>query len=115
MFDRYSTPNVTVNAQVGQTVLIGLLNAGYTIQEYSLGLDALVIGEDGHPLGVPPAHQYSSPFTIKAGNPFRLTTARRWDLILRPTVAGTFPFQVKYIDLINGTVYHIARTVVNVT
>ena len=107
-------PAVAVTAQVGQNILIRLLNAGYTIQEYRLGIDATVIGEDGHPLGVPPVDQYSSPFLIRANTPFRLTTAMRWDLMVTPTVAGTFPFTVKYISLNNGQVFHIAQTTITV-
>jgi hypothetical protein len=107
-------PAVAVTAQVGQNILIRLLNAGYTIQEYRLGIDATVIGEDGHPLGVPPVDQYSSPFLIRANTPFRLTTAMRWDLMVTPTVAGTFPFTVKYMSLNNGQVFHIAQTTITV-
>ena len=107
-------PAVAVTANVGQNILIRLLNAGYTIQEYSLGIDATVIGEDGHPLGVPPFDQYSAPFLIRANTPFRLTTAMRWDLVVTPTAPGTFPFTVKYIDLNNGQVFHIAQTTITV-
>ena len=108
-------PAVAVTAQVGQNILIRLLNAGYTIQEYTLGIDATVIGEDGHPLGVPPVDQYSSPFVVHANTPFRLTTAMRWDLVVTPTAAGTFPFIVKYISLNNGELFHVAQTTITVT
>ena len=107
-------PPVAVTAQVGQNILIRLLNAGYTIQEYTLGVDATVIAEDGHPLGVPPVDQYSFPFVVHANTPFRLTTAMRWDLVVTPAVAGTFPFTVKYISLNNGQVFHIAQTTITV-
>ena len=111
-------PRVAITAQGGQNVLIRLLNAGYTIQEYTLGIDATVIAQDGHPLGVPPVDQYSFPFVIPANTPFRLTTAMRWDLVvntpLPATVPRTFPFQVKYIDLNNGRVLHIAQTTITV-
>jgi len=103
-------PRVQVRARVGQTILVRLLNAGYTIQEYTLPVDATVIGIDGHPLGVPPFGIYSQPYTIPAGTPFRLTSARRFDLLLRPTARGTFPAQFRYIDWIRGTAYHTAST-----
>ncbi len=107
-------PAVATNAGVGQNILIRLLNAGYTIQEYTLGIDATVIAEDGHPLGAPPFGQYSFPFVVRANTPFRLTGARRWDLVVTPTRPGTFPFRVKYMDLNNGRVFHIAQTVIQV-
>jgi hypothetical protein len=108
-------PRVAVTAGVGQNILLRLIFAGYTLQELTLGIDAMVIGEDGHPLGVPPADQYSFPFVIPANTPLRFTAGRHWDLLVTPTAAGVFPFSVKYIDLNNGKVHHIAQTVIQVT
>jgi hypothetical protein len=52
----------------------------------------------------------------KSGNIiYHATTARRGDLMIKPKAAGAFPFRVKFIDLINGRVFHIARTVISVT
>lgn len=107
-------PAVAVSARVGDNILIRLLNAGYTIQEYTLGIDATVIAQDGHPLGVPPVDQYSYPFVVPANTPFRLTTAMRQDLLVTPTATGIFPFTVKYFDLNNGQLYHIAQTTITV-
>ncbi len=107
-------PRVSVAAKTNQNILVRLVHAGYTVQEYTLGLDATVIGEDGHPLGVPPFDKYSFPFVIPANTPFRLTSARRYDLLLNSPNAGVFPFQVKFMDWINGTVYQTAQTTVTV-
>ncbi len=97
-----STPitdtRAAVSARVGQTVLVRLLNASYAIAEYRLGADVQVIAQDGHPFGVPPLHAYSAPYTIPANRPFRLTTAMRYDLLVRPTSPGTIPFSVDYLD-----------------
>lgn len=110
-------PRVAVTARVGDTILVRLVNAGYTIHEYGFeGLDALVVAADGHPFGVPPFATYSSPFVIPAGTPFRLSSARRLDILLRPRSAGQFPFTVRYYDWLNGPdspspkQFHIART-----
>jgi FtsP/CotA-like multicopper oxidase with cupredoxin domain len=91
-------PRAAVSARVGQTVLVRLLNASYAVAEYRLGADAQVIAQDGHPFGVPPLHAYSAPYTISANRPFRLTAAMRYDLLVRPTSAGTIPFSVDYLD-----------------
>ena len=54
----------TGRARVGQTVLIRLLNASYAIQEYRLGVDALVIAQDGRSYGVPEPRRIGRPFGI---------------------------------------------------
>ena len=71
-------PRAAGSAKAGQTVLVRLINASYAIQEYRIGHDVLVTAEDGRSLGVPPLGQYSEPFWIPAGKPFRLTSAMRW-------------------------------------
>jgi plastocyanin len=91
-------PRVAVNARVGQTVLMRVLNASYAIAEYRLGVDAQVIAQDGHPFGVGPYGAYSQPRTIPANTPFRLNTAMRQDLLIRPTTPGQIPFSVDYLE-----------------
>ncbi len=91
-------PRVAVNARVGQTVLLRVLNASYSIAEYRLGVDAQVIAQDGHPFGITPYGRYSQPRMIAANTPFRLTTAMRQDLLVRPTTPGAIPFTVDYLD-----------------
>jgi hypothetical protein len=112
-------PRVAVNAQFGETILIRLLNAGYTTHEYTLDLDAIVTSTDGNPFGVPPANIYSRPFLIPAGTPFRLTTARRIEMLVRPPRTGRFPMRVKYYDWVHGPekganqrLYHTAETAI---
>lgn len=107
-------PRVAVNAQTGQTVLIRVVNAGYTIQQYTFGLDVTVIAMDGRALGVPPFSDFSYPFTVPAGTPFRLTSARRWDLIIKPSTAGVYPAKVEFIDWVNGRNLATARTTITV-
>lgn len=102
-------------AKVGQTVLIRLLNSSYAIQEYRLGVDALVIAQDGRAFGVPPFGTYSEPFTVKAGTPFQLTTAMRYDILVKPTSPGNIPFQVDYWDWLGGVLRGRATTQIVVT
>ncbi|HWR26271.1 MAG TPA: multicopper oxidase domain-containing protein [candidate division Zixibacteria bacterium] len=79
---------VEIQAKVGQTLLIRQITAGFTLHQLTLPIDAYVIAEDGHPLGVGEFHsRYSRPFKIPANTPFRLSSARRWDMILRPKAA----------------------------
>jgi len=110
-----SAPGVAINARVNQTILIRLLHAGYTVQEYTFGLNALVIAMDGRPLGVPPYQNYSRPFMVPAGRSFRLTSAMRWDIIIRPTSTGSFPVSFSYYDWVSGRKYVTVQSSINVT
>jgi hypothetical protein len=108
-------PRVAPTVNAGDTLLVRLLNAGYTIHEYTFeGIDAEVIDVDGRTLGRAPRDQYSAPFVIPAGTPFRLTTARRFTMLLRPTTPGAFNVEIKFIDWVTGELHHVARTVINV-
>jgi hypothetical protein len=98
----------------GQTLLIRVLNADYIIQQFTLGIDAEVIAMDGRALGVPPLMQYSHPFRIPAGTPFRLTSAMRWDLIVKPTTPGPIQATVEFFNQITGAKLYTARTSITV-
>jgi len=108
-------PLVAPTLRAGQTLLARTLVAAYTTAQFTLGIDAEVIAMDGHALGVPPFQQYSRPFIAPAGDPIRLTTARRWDLIIRPQVAGTIPVKIEYFNNITGRLLYTARTSITVT
>jgi FtsP/CotA-like multicopper oxidase with cupredoxin domain len=108
-------PLVAPTVRVGQTLLARTLNADYIIQQFTLGIDAEVIAMDGRALGVPPFQQYSHPFRLPAGTPYRLTSAMRWDLIVKPTVAGTFPVRIEFFNQVTGQLLYTARTTINVT
>lgn len=107
-------PLVAPTVKVGQTLLIRVQNADYIIHQVTLGIDAEVIGMDGRALGVPPFQQYSRPFTLPAGTPFRLTSAMRHDLIVRPSVAGPVPATVEFLNQITGEKLYTARTTITV-
>ena len=108
-------PRVAVRANAGETILVRLLNAGYTVQEYTFdGLDAEVIEVDGRPLGHTAKNSFSRPFMIQAGEPFRLTSAQRWTMLLKPTSVGNYRFKVKYRDWISDKVLGNAKTRITV-
>lgn len=108
-------PRAMGRTNVGKTVLVRLLNSSYAVQEYRLGADALVIAQDGRAFGVPPFGSYSQPFWIPAGTPFRLTSAMRHDMLIKPTSPGTIPLQVDYWDWGSGALLGRARTQIVVT
>lgn len=76
---------VPVNAEVGQTVLLRVLNGAYCPITISFPMDVVIIGFDGRAFGVPPFGQYNAPFVLKAGHPYFLSTARRFNALVRPT------------------------------
>jgi plastocyanin len=79
-----------VRCNVGDRVLLRLLNAAYGPIRLILPFDATVIGKDGHALGSAENSRYSRPYTIPAGQPVELTTAQRWDLLIVPDRTGDF-------------------------
>ncbi len=104
-----------VNCRVGQTVLIRLIDATYTVNEIRLGLPAHIIAEDGYPYGAIPRTQYSHPVDLAPGQPLRFTAAMRHDLLIRPTKAGKFPCTIDYFHWVTGRKLYTATTFINVT
>lgn len=78
-----SGTQVSINAKVGQTILIQVINAAYNTSEIRMPVDILIIGADGRGLGIPPFRQYSQPFVLPANTPIRLSVARRADAIFK--------------------------------
>jgi FtsP/CotA-like multicopper oxidase with cupredoxin domain len=79
---------VAVNAKKEQTILIRALCAAYVPITITLPVDAVIIAFDGRALGVPPWNQYNEPFLLRAGTPYELTTARRFDALIRVPAAA---------------------------
>ncbi|MEE9197582.1 MAG: multicopper oxidase domain-containing protein [bacterium] len=107
----FSFPEVAVHARVNDAVLVRVLNAGYTVKQYRIGrkedagkLDLEVIATDGRTLGSRSCKgDFSEPFRLEPGEPLSppfgpLSTARRFDLMIRPRTAGTFPVQMEFYD-----------------
>jgi FtsP/CotA-like multicopper oxidase with cupredoxin domain len=74
---------VPVNARVDQTVLVRVLCAAYVSTVITFPVDTLIIGFDGRALGVPPFGRYNHPIAVPAGTPIELSTARRFDVLIR--------------------------------
>ncbi|MBI5447009.1 MAG: multicopper oxidase domain-containing protein [Deltaproteobacteria bacterium] len=76
---------VPIKAQAGQTILLRVLNGAYNCTEitFPVGVDVLIIGWDGRPLGVPPYGQYNHAYQVAAGTPIHISVARRFDCLIR--------------------------------
>jgi FtsP/CotA-like multicopper oxidase with cupredoxin domain len=104
-------PGVAAELAAGQTLLARVANASYAVLRITLhGLDSEVIAVDGRTLGGPGDGRYSRPFLLPSGVPFELTTAQRWDLLVRPTAPGTFPVSMEFLHWISGDVIGVAET-----
>lgn len=103
-------PRVVVRAQRGQRILVRLLNASYSTLRTRLGVDALVVGVDGRGLGRP-GSPWSRPFTIPANQPFELTSAQRYDLIITPPAAGTYNARFEFLHWITRAIQDNGRGV----
>jgi FtsP/CotA-like multicopper oxidase with cupredoxin domain len=104
-----------VSARAGQTILARLLNASYSLLRCRIGLPATVVAADGRAFGVPPFGVYSRPISLAANQAFTLSTARRWDLIIRPTTRGTYPVVMEFLHWSTGRLVGTARTTITVT
>jgi FtsP/CotA-like multicopper oxidase with cupredoxin domain len=76
---------VNINAQVGQTILVRILDAAYNTAEVEFPMEVVIIAWDGRALGVPPFTKYNHPVTVPPNTPIRFSTARRFDALIRPT------------------------------
>jgi FtsP/CotA-like multicopper oxidase with cupredoxin domain len=74
---------VPINALRNQTILIRILCAAYINITLTFPTDVVIIAFDGRALGVPPFTQYNHAFLLPAGTPYKLSTARRFDVLMR--------------------------------
>ncbi len=99
-----------VTAQLGQRILIRLLNASYSVMRVTLACDALWAGCDGHAMGVEP---WCDSKILPAGTPFEIASAQRMDLILTPPTRGTYPARMEFLHWITGAVQNGGTGVIN--
>ena len=102
--------DTVVTARVGDSILIRLLNASYSVLRVTIGIDVEVHAIDGTALGEDP---WNHAFTIPANTPFDLTSAQRRGLIVKPTRTGEFAARIEFLHWISGKVQHNGRGVIN--
>ena len=90
---------VSVRAKVGQTILIRTLDAAYNSLTYRFPMDIVIIAWDGRALGQPP-YGHNEAYLVPAGTPIEVSTARRFDALIRttPAMAGTNFAEVDFIN-----------------
>ena len=97
-------PGVAITVARGQTLLLRYIMAGYVPQRitFPAGIGAVtIIAEDGRPL--------AAPQTVPAGGSVTMTAAERYEFLIRPPTAGTFPVNITYFNYraISGTLNQI--------
>jgi hypothetical protein len=89
---------IAVNAAVNQTVLVRCLDAAYNSIDVTFPIDVVMIAFDGRALGVPPFGRYNHAFLLPAGTPYRLSTARRFDALIRSATPVNDFARVRFYD-----------------
>jgi hypothetical protein len=97
-----SGSQVSVDAQVGQTILLRYLNAAYNTTRITLPVDAVITAWDGRSLGIPPLTRYNRAYLLPANTPQTLVTGRRFNALIRPTQAQNTPAKVEFLDTRGG-------------
>ncbi len=111
---------VVANVKVGETLLLRLGHIGYTRHRWLIGHEVEVIAMDGRTLGSSgptPGHAtYNRPFKLPPNTPIDLTTAQRWDVLVRPTTPGSYPVRLEYrhVNTARDTPLAIAETFIHV-
>lgn len=103
-------PRCVVTAALGQTILIRLLNASYSILKVTFPIDVIWAGCDGHAMG---REAWCDMTMIPANTPIELSTAQRYDLLLTPTAKGTYPVRMEFLHWVSGKVQNNGAGVVN--
>lgn len=99
-----TAPGVAATLQVGQTLLIRYICAGYHPQEIRLGgLTANIIASDGRP--VPNQAPVQS---------FKGISGERYDLILEATDPGEYIIEIDINDWVTGQTWGTARTKITI-
>jgi FtsP/CotA-like multicopper oxidase with cupredoxin domain len=99
-----------INAKLGQTILIRMVNASYSVLETTIGLPSTCHAMDGCALGLEP---WNAPLAQPANRPFILSTAQRSDIIIKPTKRGTFPVRLRFLNWITGQVQDSGRGIID--
>lgn len=97
-------PNTEVVAQVGERVLIRLINASYALLRVKFTHDVEIVAADGHNWG-----RYDwcpSTQMLPAGRSIDLATAQRYDFIVEPKKKGYFPVFFEFRDWITNKIHH---------
>jgi hypothetical protein len=104
-----SGSQIAINAGVGQTILLRCLDAAYNKTRITFPVDVVIIAWDGRALGVPPFAKYNHAFLLPANTPITISTARRFDGLIRATSPINSFAKVEFLETRGGDVTVTAR------
>jgi hypothetical protein len=99
-----------IEAKVGQTILIRMINASYSVLETTLSLPGVCHGMDGCALGL---ESWNAPLALPANRPFIISTAQRRDIIIKATAKGVFPVRMRFLNWVTGQVQDSGRGIID--
>ena len=99
---------VAAKARVGDTILIRLLNASYSILRVTFQVPVTCVSCDGHRLG---KENWNAPIVFPAGTPIELTSAARLDFLITATQRGAINATIEYLHWITRRVQDNGRGV----
>jgi len=92
-----SGSQVSVEAYIGQTIFLRVLDAAYNNCLYTFPMDLVIVEWDGRPLGVPP-YGFNEAYLVPANTPIEVSVGRRFGALVREfTPVNTFA-TCKFID-----------------
>jgi len=77
-----SGTQVSIEAYVGQTILIRCLDAAYNNCEYTFPVDIVIVAWDGRALGMS-FYGFNEPYLVPANTPIYVSVGRRFDALIR--------------------------------
>jgi hypothetical protein len=89
---------VSVEAEVDQNILVRIICAAYSKIQVKFPVDAIIIAFDGRALGVPPHGSYNYPYLLPKGESIEITTARRFDVLIKSSVRVDDFAEVSYFS-----------------
>jgi hypothetical protein len=104
-----SGTRVDVSARVGQTILIRALDAAYNSVKVTFPVDVVIIAWDGRALGVPPFGLYNEAYVVPAGTATPMSTARRFDALIKAENPINDFVEVEFLDTRGGDLLMTAR------
>jgi len=113
-------PDVAIEAELGETVLLRLISATYFPVEVDFGLlNPLVIESDGRALrdtvdlsGLGRRGQFATARWSEVDQ--QLAPAERYGMLIKPDARGTYPVEARFRHWITGEIVGIARTTVTI-
>ena len=102
---------VSIEAQVNQTILVRVLDAAYNNITVTFPVDITIIAWDGRALGVAPFNEYTHSYLVPANTPIHTSVARRFDALIRVNSPISDFATVQFTDTRCGTATGFERPV----